>query len=468
MSNNGLATIAGQVVEECNNDLRWPQCIDTYKAMMKDSTIASTINLMAMDIAKVKWSVKVPEGYEKELREKAKFVESCMGDMTHSWTEFIRQASSFNQYGFAPVEKVYRKRLRENGSKYDDGLYGLKELPLIAQDTVEGWTWTSAGKELKGLYQERIKPSNFKSMTYSSHNTDPKFIPRRKFMLFRSGHSKDNPVGVSPLNSVYIAWRYKTEYEKSEGIGVGSEVRGLKVIYIPPNYLSESASPEEKETAEYFKRTLASIHRGEQSGVLLPQAFDEDGNKLFEFEVKSVMGNNTHDINEIILRLKKDIVVGLLAPMLTIGQDGSGSFALAEVLQNITTTVVESRLVEIQDQLNHDLIPQLFEINGWDTRVTPYFEFSRTDQVTVDDLGKYIQRVAAAGMLSNTAETANWVAEQAGMPRPFDDITIGVEEVRAQMTNFTSKSGEGLESGGLDGTSEGLASRDNTIANLEN
>lgn len=468
VSYNGLSVMAGQITEECNQDLRWPYCITTYKAMMKDATISSTLNLMEMDIAKVKWSVKIPEGYETELKERAKFLESCMNDMDHTWTDFIKQASSFNQFGFAPIEKVYRKRVHSQGSKYNDGLYGIKELPLIAQDTISAWEWDRTGKTLTGLWQQKVVPKGKNDFSAPITDGNDQWIGRHKFILFRAGQTKDSPIGVSPLNSIYVAWRYKLEYEKQEAIGVATDVRGMKVIYIPPQYLSESASEDEKQTAEHFRKALSTMHTGEQSGILLPQAYDEDGNKLFEFEVKSVMGNAAHDINAIITRYKKDIVVGLLAPMLTIGQDGSGSFALAEVLEGITSTVIESRLVEIRDQLNHDLVPQLFAVNGFSTEVTPYFDFVRTDEISVDDLGKYIQRVGAAGMLSNDAHTANWIADQVGMPRPFDDTNISVEEVRERMTNFTSNAGEGLAAGGLDGTSSGASSRDNSIANLEN
>ena len=467
VSYNGLSVMAGQITEECNYDLRWPNCITTYKAMLKDATIASTITLMTMDIAKVKWDIKIPEGYESELKDKAKFLESCMTDMDHSWTDFILRASSSNQFGFAPIEKVYRKRVKSQGSKYNDGLYGIKELPLIAQDTVTAWEWDSTGRTLTGLWQQRIIPKGKNNYSNTFITNDDVFIGRHKFMLFRAGQTKDSPVGTSPLNSVYLAWRYKTEMEKQEALGVATDVRGLKVIYIPPQYLSESASEEEKQTAEYFRKALSTIHTGEQSGILLPQAFDDEGNKLFEFEVKSVMGNAAHDINQIINRYKKDIVVGLLAPMLTIGQDGSGSFALADVLKGITSTVVEARLVEIKDQLNNDLIPQLFAINGFSTEVTPYFDFSRTDQISVDELGKYIQRIGAAGMLSNDADTANWIADQAGMPKPFDNTEVTVEEVRQQMTNFTSNAGEGMETVSGNGTSNSSASRDNSTANLE-
>lgn len=209
-SYNGLKALAGIIEEDCNRDLRWPQCMTTYKAMLKDATISSSLNLMEMQLAKVRWTVKIPEGYEEELKDKAKFLESCKNDMDHSWTDFIRQASSFNRFGFAPVEKVYRKRTRANGSRFNDGLYGIKELPLITQDSVAGWEWDDKGRRLTGLAQYRNIPTGIESkeITYTNQTH---FIRREKFMLFRADPLKDSPIGTSPLNNVYMAWRYKTE-----------------------------------------------------------------------------------------------------------------------------------------------------------------------------------------------------------------------------------------------------------------
>src|SRR5690606_19485699 len=103
-----------------------------------------------------------------------------------------------------------------------------------------------------------------------TYSNDTKFIRREKFMLFRADPLKDSPIGTSPLNNVYMAWRFKSEYERQEAVGVSSDVRGLKVFTIPPQYMSPSASGEEKETYEMFQKTLALLHSGEQSGVILP------------------------------------------------------------------------------------------------------------------------------------------------------------------------------------------------------
>lgn len=463
---NGLNVIAGTIEEECNADLRWPQCMETYKLMCKDATIAPALNLMEMEIAKSEWTVKIPEGYDTELAQKAAFLTSIMDDMEHTWNDFIRQAATINRFGFAPIEKVYYKRIKANGSKHSDGYYGIKALPLISQDTIANWVFGNEGRKLVGLKQWINIPSNEGDI--QTYTQDKITINRNKFLLFRADPQKDSPIGTSPLNSIYIAWRFKTELEKYESISVAQDLRGLKVIKIPARYLSEDASDDEKATYEYFKEILRSIHNGEQSGIVIPQAFDNEGNALFDFKLESVMGTPTNNVNEIIGRYRKEVVTGILAPQLIIGQDGSGSFALADSLEGITNTVITSRLKEIRDQLNHDLIPQLFAINGWDTTVTPYFDFSETKKPDLDVLSKFIQRVAAAGLIKVDADTVNWLAEQAGMPIPFDDTEISTEDVKKQLTAYDSNAGEGMEEGSGNGTAKSGSSRDNSSANTEN
>lgn len=464
MSYNGIAVIAGQIIEDCNEDLRWPQCMETYKLMAKDATVAPALNLMEMAIAKAEWSVRIPEGYEEELKDKAEFLKSCMDDMEHTWNDFIRAASTFNRYGFSAIEKVYYKRTKENGSKYNDSYYGIKKLPLITQDSIKSWYWTKDGRTLAGLKQwVNIPTGEDQVQTYRVDKID---IPRKKFILFRADPQKDSPVGTSPLNSVYIAWRFKTELEKQEGISIANDLRGLKVFKIPPRYMSDSASEEEKATYEVFKQMLRGMHSGEQSGVIIPSAYDDAGKPLFDFDVISVLGQSSNNLNQIILRYKNDIVTGILNPHLVIGQSGGGSFALAESLEGISKTVVEARLKEIKDQINHDLIPQLFAINGWSTNVLPQIDYTQPDNVGLDELSKFIQRCASVGMLKQDAPTLNWIAEQAGMPIPFDDEETPVEEVRTQVTGYTSGAGEGK--GDSSGTATKAIASDTTISNLEN
>lgn len=216
ISRSALKAIAGRIMEECNQDLRWPQCITTYKKMAKDATIAPALNLMEMSIAKTNWSVKIPEGYDEQLKDKAEFLRSVQNDMEHSWYEFIRRAATANRYGYAPVEKVYRRRRKSTGSKYNDGYIGIESLPLIDQDSIKGWQFDEAGRRLIGLEQWDMRPTSVDQVEYHTTN-EAQYIPRKKFMLFRTDPLKDNPEGNSSLNGIYVAWRFKSELNDFSG-----------------------------------------------------------------------------------------------------------------------------------------------------------------------------------------------------------------------------------------------------------
>lgn len=469
MSYNGLNVFSGNVYEDCNAELRWPNAIFTYKKMAKDATIAPALSLVEMAIARVPWSIKIPEGYEDQLKDKAEFLRQCMNDMEHSWGHFIRQCVTFNRYGFSVHEKVYRKRYKKNGSKYDDGLVGIQALPLITQDSVESWDWDETGRKLTGLYQYKNKPTGKDKAQYLEVNQD-EWIPRKKFLHFRNNALKDDPVGISPLASCYVAWKYKTELEKFEGSGVASDVRGLKVLKLNPRYMDPNASAEDKAVYAYWQNMMRNLHLGEQSGVIIPSLKDENGEELIaDFQLLGIQGTKSFDVSQIISRYQKEIITSLMASQLILGQDGGGSFSLAESLQGISDMAIEAKLIEIQEQLNHDLIPQLFSLNGWSTEVTPYFAFGDLKSPDLDVLSKFIQRVGSQGLISANAKTANWIAEQANMPVVFPDTNISTEDAKKEMTGYTSNAAEGMDSGLPSGTGKADGSGgDSSAGNSEN
>lgn len=228
----GLTVLGGEVLEECSRELRWPECIKTFQKMEKDGTIAPALELVEMMMARVPWHVKIPEGYEEQLKQKAEFLRQNMDDMEMPWSTFIKQASTFNRYGFAPVEKVFRFRRKEKGSRYNDGLVGLRKLSIRSQDSIKGWTYSADGRTLTGFVQEVsvptgvAKPNKQGGFDYEEINgastagTEQKFIPRKKFLLFRNNPLKDNPEGRSPLVGAWSSWKFKTAFQESEAIAV--------------------------------------------------------------------------------------------------------------------------------------------------------------------------------------------------------------------------------------------------------
>lgn len=477
----GLTVLGGEILEECSHELRWPECIHTFKKMEKDGTIAPALELVEMMMARVPWYVKVPEGYEEELEGKARFIRQNMDDMQSPWSTFIKQASTFNRYGFAVVEKVYRYRRKDKGSRYDDGLVGISKLVIRSQDSVKGWTYSKDGRTLTGFVQEvsvptgAAKPNSSGGFDYTEvgglteTGVEQKPIPRNKFLLFRNNPLKDNPEGRSPLVGAWSSWKMKQAFQESEAMAVAQDTQGFKVLYLPARYLTEEATPEDKQALEMYKRMMANANQAKQSGFILPLLRDENGNKMFEFDVVDMAGTKSHDVNAIISRYTTEILVSLFADMLSLGSDGGGgSYSLSESKLSIVEMSIQSKLEEIKNQLNHDLIPQLFSLNGWDTEVTPYFDFGEVSKESIDELSKFFQRTAAVGLIPKTPSTINHVLSKGGFDYRVDE-DMSPEELNSILTPNESKSGQGMSSdtGGLNGTGDSASEGDNSISNNE-
>jgi len=452
---NGLKVTSGVIHEECDPALRWPQCIFTYKQMLKDATVAVSVDAVMTKMASAKWSIKAPAGYEEPLKWYVDKLESMRHDMDHSWFSFAQNASSFVPFGFAPFEIVPRKRLKKKGSKYNDGFWGIGKLALRSQDTITGVQYSEDGRTFEGFWQYRNNITNrgqysLKKNTRYNEQGDV-LLPKEWLLVFRNSPLKDSPLGTSPLNSVFTSWKYLKAYEQSEASGIATDVHGLKVLYIPPQYMSESASAEDKAVFQEYQKIMQNVHIGKESGIILPQVLDDRGEQYFKFEVVSVTGSKAYDIGKVIARYKNEIITALYANSLVAGQEGGGSFALSESLIAIQNKVIEARLSEIKDVLNHQLIPLIFEWNGWETEVYPYFDFETLTELTFDQKTKGYYQMLAAGGVILSAKNINHMQKEMGLPDRLPEDTP-VEKVREQLSGNQTKAAEGFKTTG-DGTS---------------
>ena len=109
--------------------------IKTYKEMANnDSTVGAILMAIKMLIRNASWRVE-PGGDSRKDQEAAEFVESCMDDMSSTWTDTISEILSFLVYGWSFHEIVYKRRNgktrnRSKSSKYSDGLIGWMKLPI--------------------------------------------------------------------------------------------------------------------------------------------------------------------------------------------------------------------------------------------------------------------------------------------------------------------------------------------------
>src|SRR5690606_24291791 len=96
------------------------------------------------------------------------------------------------------------------------------------------------------------------------------------------------------------------------------------------------------------------------------------------------------------------------------------------------------------------------------------FDFASVSKESLDEISKFVQRIAAVGMLPRTPEVINWVMRQASIPERIDE-DMPQEELKALLGEDTSRSGDGLSSGLPSGTGDASGgSGDSSILNNEN
>lgn len=463
----GLKEFDGIILEEARKALIWPRANRTFQEMSQDATIASALSLFEMMISRVKWRVVPPEDATDEEKKQAKFLKQCMDDMDHSWFSFIKEVTSMFTYGYCINEKVYRRRQRKFGSRYDDNLVGIKKLPVRSQTTVKEWKFSEDGRDLLAVIQDTSLINDGFRLANSLQFAGEIEIPRKKFLLFRTDVTRDNPQGRSPLAKVYQAWKYRKQIEESEAIGITRGLGGIPDFRLPAKFMSPDATADEKAVYEEVKRIGRNLQSNEQACVVFPSLYDDQGKPLFDWKLVGPPNASQYDTDQAIVRWDNKILQALFADILQMGNSKGGSFNLADSKSSIMQMAVEARLKEIQDVLNADLVPQLFALNQWSLERLPSFEFAQVKEEDLDVISKFLQRTASVGLVEITPENINKIAEWVGLPsRSLSDEDV--DSLRQRLTGNTSGAGEGMVTAG-EGTSKSpIGGDDASVGNQEN
>jgi len=446
----GLRTSNGQILEEANRVFRFPAFLKTVNEMRNDPTIAAALNLYRMMINRVQWKVEPPKDATETDKQRADFLRSCMDDMEHTWAQFISEVVTYIEYGFSVQEKVYRRRLNRNGSKYNDGMVGLRKIAQRSQDTIRHWNFTEDGRDLMSVGQSLINLENGSRYIANSSAKDGVItIDRKKFLLFSVDSVKGNPEGKSLLKNVYLPYKQLTMLKDQLLLGVAKDMAAVPIVYLPPDLMDANAPPEKKAAYQAYQTLVDNVAAGTQRGLILPMMYD-DGKQMFEFKLLEGKSNSKFDIPAIIKQLQNDIFVALNCDVLTVGSDVEGSFSIGDSKTNLLAMGIEHRLNEIRDVLNNDLIPQLFALNGWSLDRLPTFEYGDIVDMDSEAFSKFIQRCASVGLIEIDRPWVNKIREVGGIEPLAPDAPVDKEN----LTGASSKSGAGMEPGT---TGEGTA-----------
>lgn len=376
-----------------------------------DHTVGSFLFAIDMFLRKVQWDIVPFDDTEQNDLDDAQFLRECMEDMSHSWQDFISETLTMIPFGWSTAEIVYKKRQGSQkesskvpSSKYDDGKIGWRKFAARSQDTVDRWEFDESGG-LRGWVQKA--PPEYEEVP----------IPIEKALLFRTVVRKGNPQGRSMLRNAYRAWKYKVRFEEVEGVGIERDLAGLPVAWVDAEYMMKSATPEQKAFVSELKQIVVNVRRDEQEGLILPLMYDENNNKLFDFELMSSSGARSIDVGSVIERLNKYIAMTVLADFIMLGQDSVGSYALSTDKTGMFQAALECFLDSIENVLNMYAVPRLWEVNGLDQARMPKFKHAKVQEPNLEQLGGFITAITGAGApMFPDPDVENVLRKRAGLP----------------------------------------------------
>lgn len=456
-----LRVQSGQIYEEAKKELRYPYCIAVYEQMLLESTIASAVNLLEILISRPEWTPYVPKNAPQEEKDRAAFIKWNMNNMSRCWADYIEEFISYIKWGFQVVEKSYTKI---PSGKYK-GYMAMKDFRAVSPKTISKWIYNINTGDLAGVRQDLSRiPSDFNRFTAENHNSGLyNDIPRKKWMLFRYNAKLDNPQGNSPLKRCYIPWKHKVAVEDFELIAVQKDLAGVPHVQVDVDFLAKATDPSSNEhvVLDELKRQAADFSAGEQAYVLSPIAYTDNGKDLFKFGLLDSAGGNSksYDTDNIIKRNENKMLMSFLADVLKLGTESHGSYSLADAKTSLLAMGVEHHLKLIQNVLNHDLIRQIYALNGWeyDDETSVKFHYGDIEDQDLDSVGKLIQRTASVGALRPSVEVEKAIYRLLKL----DDNDVESPELLDTVS--TSRAGESQGSSGT-----GNNRQDNTDNNSDN
>lgn len=463
-----------------NYELRFPECIRTYKEMGYDPDVATALDATYTFVDRAFFDFTINYNTKSAKSKKAaKFVDYSLRNMEAPLRQYIRSLLSYKQFGFALAEKVYQQDTNPSSPYY--GYYRLQKLAARPQDTLDitnPFVFSDDGREILSINQNIVKSLN--SRFFSPQSSGVKNIPMSKIILVGNNITEGNPLGESPLAAVYRSWREKSLIQEYEVVGVSKDLGGMPVLKVPSTILNRAAldpGGEEAQSLLILQQNIANLHAGEQQYMVMPSdLYENTSMQQYELTFQGVEGNGKQfDTNALIKQRQLDIFNRFGAGVLIMGNEG-GSYSLSDNKQTLLSHYIERDVNIIIEMINTQIIPQLLRINGFslDDADIPKFASQDIGDPDVDTNSSAIQRVVAAGAIPLTPEIFNEFFEMLNMKYrlPEDVVSDPVkfkEFCDTYLPKSTTRSGDGMAQGTSgNGTSTSVSSVDTSVSNLAN
>ncbi|BAO53107.1 virion protein [Pseudomonas phage KPP23] len=412
------AVIGGYIQDnESNPKLSGVSKYREYSNALANCTVVSAgVRYVLNLIAKAVWSMDPKD--ESPLAEAyAEFAESLIYDTETPWPRIIRKAAMFRFNGAAVLEWTAKTRA--------DGMIGLADIENRPLATIERWDVDDAGHVL-GVWQ-RVSQTGAEV-----------YIPREKFAYFLDDSISDSPEGMGLFRHIIEKVDRLREYERLEGVGYETDLRGIPVGRAPLASMREQLDrkliTKEQYNAMLFPiRSFLQNHiKGPKLGLMLDSSVYQDASPdmkqsstpKWDMDLLKAGSTSLPEVAKTIERITHEIARVLGTEGLLLGGDGRGTQALsADKSQNLFL-IVNSTLREMAEVVKKDILTPAFQMNGLDLDLMPD---PRPEEIQAQDIEKIARALkdiaASSAILPPDAQAVKELFNMLGLTAPeIDDL----------------------------------------------
>lgn len=476
----GLVTSNSFVKELSKKELTVPNIYFTFDQMVECSAVAEPLTLSRA----IQTNSISDGGFEGTGSNLSKALADYGNYIIHnmdyiSWHDAVSNINTHIKNGFS-LNEITAKRA--TGGKYKGDLV-LSHLGPRSPKSIYAWVWDKNKRRVTHVVQNPLKEADLKiQSTTASYlgnyvntalvNVKSQFnkypvLNMQKLMHNVYDGTMSNPQGTSPLIAAYQPYQEMKIVSEYEVIGVARNFGGVPVARVPDQLLIDANNPDcpeyndARKSLDEIQNDLENAHAGRQAFFLLPSGLVDGSTSTPAWDLKLLGiegGSGNFDVTEIINRKVTDIYRAFNATHLNLGQNGNtSSYSLAESGTNSHAHIINRDLRATANTIEKMLMSML-DAQGfeYDKRDLPKFRWKTPDQLSLDEVGKFIQRTKSVqGMTPEMLET---VLRWANIP------TEGIDNI-----DFTdkgdSKAGTSLGTSGQGNSQSGGA---NSSTNVEN
>lgn len=409
--------IENSVNSLARGDLQLPKAFQTYREMLNDEIIGGGMSLIKSLINKRGYSIETPKNSSPSEKKLIQALNKSLNNLEGvNKQQLVTYILSELDYGLSIFEQVFQRV---------EGKMVYKTFSPIHPIDVKKYVYK------RNILEElELTPSTNDGQLIQNDVAEKK-LKGDKVLMFKLNADLDNPLGLSMLARCYKPWKSKAIAEEYELIGIAKNLSGIMKIKAPSEYITSYYNDPTSDQANYMEELFTQaelMHAGKSPFAVIASDTQENGVSLFDITTIGGDSKSDIDVNAIIGRYEANIFNTLFTNILTLGNNGGGSFALADSKTNILTFIIESICLGISETFKQS-VKQAYLLNGVTLTGDSYptLKWDSVEALDFEAFSRGFQRLVKDNVVQVDEPLEEWIRERIGAPHKDEKTTRTVE-----------------------------------------